>query len=208
MDPLCGRGTTLSTALTLGHDACGVEIDAKAVEAYAAFLRTYLRRKRLKHSVEVNPVRREGRSLGRRLDVLVRPAPDASEQSLCVFTGDARDSAALYGKRTFSAIVTDAPYGVAHGSRTDAHGASGKRERSPAGLLREALPVWASQLRPGGALGLSWNTFGLSRTQLTELASSAGLEPLDTGAYLNFAHRVDSSINRDLVVARRPGSRP
>jgi hypothetical protein len=204
LDPLCGRGTTLSTALTLAHDACGVEVDAKAVEAYAGFLRTYLRRKRLKHSIEVNPVRREGRSLGRRLDVAVRPAPDAAEQTLCVFTGDTRDSAALYGKRSFSAIVTDAPYGVAHGSRTDAHVAGTKRDRSPAGLLREAIPVWASQLRPGGALGLSWNTVGLGRAQLTELVVRVGLEPLDTGAYLKFEHRVDSSIHRDLLVARRP----
>ena len=73
LDPMCGRGTTLSTALVLGHDAAGVESDLKAVEAYAAFLRTYLRRKRLNHSADVSPVRREGKSLGRRLDVTVTP---------------------------------------------------------------------------------------------------------------------------------------
>ena len=53
----------------------GVEADHKAVEAYAAFLRTYLRRKRLKHTDDMTPVRRDGRSLGRRLDADGRP-PD------------------------------------------------------------------------------------------------------------------------------------
>src|SRR4051795_2273503 len=41
LDPMCGRGTTLSTAMTLGCNAAGVEVEAKAVEAYAAYLRTY-----------------------------------------------------------------------------------------------------------------------------------------------------------------------
>jgi tRNA G10 N-methylase Trm11 len=50
LDPLCGRGTTLSTAMILGHNAAGVEAEPKALEAYAAFLRTYWRRKRLKHT--------------------------------------------------------------------------------------------------------------------------------------------------------------
>ena len=66
MDPLCGRGTTLSTAMMLGCNAAGVEAELKAVEAYAAYLRTYWRRKRLKHSLELNPVRREGKIIGKR----------------------------------------------------------------------------------------------------------------------------------------------
>ena len=68
LDPLCGRGTTLSTGWTLGYDVAGVEADLAAVEAYDAFLRGYLRRKRIKHHAEFAPVRREGRSLGRRLE--------------------------------------------------------------------------------------------------------------------------------------------
>jgi hypothetical protein len=56
-------------------------------------------------------------------------------------------------------------------------------------------------LKPGGALGLSWNTYGLSRERLVELAAAAGLRPLDVGAYREFSHRVDSSIQRDILVA-------
>jgi hypothetical protein len=196
LDPMCGRGTTLSTALTLGHDAAGVESDLKAVEAYAAFLRTYLRRKRLKHTADVAPVRREGKTLGRRLDVTVTPQGGGQARTLTVFTGDTRQSALLYGKRRFDAVVLDAPYGVVHASQND-----GGRHRSAGTLLAEALPVWAGQLKHGGALGLAWNTYGLAREALTDLAVQAGLRPLDGAPYLAFGHRVDSSIHRDVFVA-------
>jgi SAM-dependent methyltransferase len=201
LDPLCGRGTTLSSGLTLGHDVAGVEGDLKAIEAYAAFLRSYLRRKRLKHTVEMSPVRRDGKSLGRRLDATITPPDGGRPLSLAVFSGDTRQSAALFGKRRFDAVVADAPYGVVHGSHSDVRGTSGKRDRSAAGLITEALPIWAGQLKPGGALGLSWNTHGLSRVRLVELAAAAGLRPLDAGPYCEFGHRVDSSIHRDILVA-------
>ena len=201
LDPLCGRGTTLSTALTLGLDAAGVEGDLKAVEAYAAFLRTYLRRHRLKHSVTMNPVRREGRSLGRRLDVELVPPVGGPALHATVFSGDTRQSAALFGRRRFDAVVTDAPYGVVHGSSTDVRGG---RDRSAAGLLAAALPVWAGQLKSGGVLGLSWNTLGLTRERLAALAEQAGLVPVEREPYLHLAHRVDSSIARDVFVAVRP----
>ena len=36
LDPLCGRGTTLNQALTYGYDAAGLDLDGKDFEAYAA----------------------------------------------------------------------------------------------------------------------------------------------------------------------------
>src|SRR5215217_2196241 len=156
LDPMCGRGTTLSTAMMLGCNASGVEVEVKAVDAYAAYLRTYLRRKRLKHTLAVSPLRREGKVIGKRLDAEIIPAGRES-LALTVFTGDTRQSAALVGKRRFDAVVADAPYGVVHGSQTQIGSASGKRDRSAASLISEAAPVWAEQLKAGGALGLSWN---------------------------------------------------
>ena len=201
LDPMCGRGTTLSTALMLGCNAAGVEVDAKAVDAYAAYLRTYWRRKRLKHTLEVNPVRREGKIIGKRLEAEVLPAGHDRPLDLTVFSGDTRQSAALFGKRRFDAVVADAPYGVVHGSQSDLGGGGGKRDRSAASLISEALPVWARQLKSGGALGLSWNAIGLRRERLLDQVAAAGLEPLDFGPYQDFEHRVDSSIRRDIVVA-------
>ncbi len=203
LDPMCGRATTLTTAWLAGHHGAGVEADTKAVEQTAAFLKTWLRRKRLKHTADVTPVRRDGKSLGKRLDVEVRPE-GTEPLALTVFTGDTRTSAALFGKRRFDAVVCDAPYGVVHGSQTDVRGTSGRRDRTPAGLLREAVPVWASQLRPGGAMGLSWNTLGLPREELAAVLAGAGLEPQDSGPWHGFAHRVDASIHRDLLVATKP----
>jgi hypothetical protein len=200
LDPLCGRGTTLSTAMIFGCNAAGVEADLKAVEAYAAYLRTYCRRKRLKHTVDVTQVRREGKIIGKRLDAEVLPFGQDRRLELTVFSGDTRQSAALFGKRRFDAVVVDAPYGVVHGSQSDVRG-GGKRDRSAAGLISEALPAWAGQLKAGGALGLSWNAIGLRRERLLELVAGVGLEPLDFGPYRDFEHRVDSSIRRDIVVA-------
>jgi hypothetical protein len=204
LDPLCGRGTTLSTAMMLGCNAAGVEAELKAVEAYAAYLRTYWRRKRLKHVVEVSPVRREGKIIGKRLDAEVSPAGHEQPVAVTVFSGDTRQSAALFGKRTFDAVLADAPYGVVHGSRADLRSGSGNQDRSAAGLISDALPVWAQQLKAGGALGLSWNAIGLNRERLVEILARAGLEPLDFGPYRDFEHRVDSSIRRDIVVAIKP----
>lgn len=202
LDPLAGRGTTLSTAWMMGHHAAGVEGDEKALDAYAAFLKTYLRRKRLKHSARVSPVRREGKSLGRRLDAELL-LPDG-RLDLTFFSGDTRQSAALFGKKRFDAIATDAPYGVVHGSRTDVRSGSGSRDRSAAGLLTAAAPGWAQQLKAGGALGLSWNTLGMPREQLAAVLGAAGLDVLDDGPWRAFSHRVDSSIQRDLIVAVKP----
>ncbi|MDO5678436.1 MAG: site-specific DNA-methyltransferase, partial [Propionibacteriaceae bacterium] len=202
LDPLAGRGTTLSTALLLGHDAYGVEGDAKAFELMASFYKTYLRRGRIKHTADVSPVRRDGKAIGKRFDAEITTA--AGKRVIAAFTGDTRDSALLFGKKKFDAIITDAPYGVAHGATTDVRGVSGKRDRSPAGLLKEAIPVWAGQLMHGGALGLSWNTFGLSREDLAALLTRNGLTVQEGGAWERFGHRVDSSIKRDLIVAIKP----
>lgn len=204
LDPMCGRGTTLSLGLTLGFDVAGVDVDLKAIEAYTAFLKTYLRRKRLKHSCELTPVRREGRSLGRRLDATVGTAGLDRRSTLTVFSGDTRDAAALFGRRRFDLVVTDAPYGIVHGSRgtgsTSRTGGGGKQSSS---LLTEAVGVWAGQLKHGGALALSWNTYHLGREELGAAARDAGLRPLESGPYLQLAHRVDASIQRDLFVAVR-----
>lgn len=200
LDPLCGRGTTLTTAWLMGHHGAGVEADVRAIEQLNAFLRTYLRRARVKHRIELNPVRRDGQALGKKLEVqLGGEAPLA----LTVFTGDTRDSAKLWGKKKFDAVVADAPYGVVHGSAAPTASPERQRDRSPAALLGESIPVWAGQLRTGGALGLSWNTHGLTREALTSLLAENGLRVVEGDPWRRLSHRVDSSITRDVIVATK-----
>ncbi|MEK8108375.1 hypothetical protein NKG94_32045 [Micromonospora sp. M12] len=72
--PALWSGTTLNQALMYGFDAAGVERDQKDVEAYRAFITTWLKQKRVKHRVlESGPVRRERKVVGRRVRIEVAP---------------------------------------------------------------------------------------------------------------------------------------
>jgi SAM-dependent methyltransferase len=205
LDPLCGRGTTLNAALWLGFDAAGVEIDQKDVEAYATFIKTWLQRKKVKHHADYDgPVRRDGKVVARRLQL--RLAADRADykagltQHLDVVSADTTRAGEFFRPETFDLVVADAPYGVQHGSTT----AGGRLARSPLDLLAAAAPGWASLLRGGGALGIAWNTLVAPRREAVAILTAAGLEPLDSGPYLRFEHRVDQAIRRDILVARRP----
>jgi tRNA G10 N-methylase Trm11 len=204
LDPLCGRGTTLSQAIMYGYHAAGLDLDQRDFDAYAAFLRTWLRRKRIKHQVEVSRIRRDRQFVGRRLDASIGLTKDGYKAgdhlTLTFVNADTTRALEFYRARTFDVIVADTPYGVQHGSRTAGEGL----HRSPLDLLAAAAPVWAELLRPGGALGLSWNTNVASRADAVQALTAAGLEPLDSGPYLGFRHRVDQAIMRDILVARRP----
>jgi tRNA G10 N-methylase Trm11 len=96
---------------------------------------------------------------------------------------------------SFDAVVTDAPYGVQHGSRSGVG-----LQRRPLDLLSEALPGWVRLLRRGGAVGIAVNVRTCPRDQALSLLAEAGLDPCDTDAYRGFEHRVDRAIQRDLVV--------
>jgi SAM-dependent methyltransferase len=204
LDPLCGRGTTLNQAIMYGYDAAGIDLDQRDFDAYAAFLRTWLRRKRIKHHADVTRIRKDKRYIGRLLTASIGVTKDGYKAGdhLTVRYVNADTVAALehFGANTFDVIVADTPYGVQHGSRTAEQGL----HRSPLDLIAAAAPVWAALLRPGGALGLSWNTNVASRADATKFLADAGLEPLDSGPYLNFRHRVDQAIMRDILVAVRP----
>lgn len=202
LDPLCGRGTTLNQALMYGYDAVGVEIDAKDVEAYKAFLQTWLKRKRLKHSVELVPVRREGKRAARRLEVTLAASKDdhraGAVQKVIVLQADTTQLAGLLRARSADVLVADLPYGVAHGSHDDQGGLS----RRPLDLLERAVPAWVPLLRPGGAVGLSWNLKVAKRALAEDILLANGLEIVPYG---DLGHRVDQGIERDVLVARKPG---
>lgn len=204
LDPMCGRGTTLNQAMMYGWHAAGVEIDGKDFEVYANFIRTWLKHKRLKHSAEIAQVRRNRTQLGRRLAITLAANKEDHKAGrtldLTMVHADTRRGRDFFRAGSFDAIVTDAPYGVQHGTR----GQADRLTRDPLGLLAEALPVWVALLRPGGALGISWNTLVAARDDLAALLVKAGLEVADGPGYAGFAHRVDQAIVRDLIVARRP----
>jgi SAM-dependent methyltransferase len=204
LDPLCGRGTTLNQALMYGYDGVGVEIDGKDVEAYKLFLQTWLKRKRLKHTADLVPVRRQGRRAARRLEITMAASKDdhraGAVQKLTVLHADTTALDGLIRAGVADVLVADLPYGVAHGSYDDQGGIS----RRPLDLLERAVPQWLPLLRPGGALGLSWN-LKVARRELAEdilLANGLELVPQEP-----LEHRVDQGIERDVLVARKPDAR-
>jgi hypothetical protein len=206
MDPLCGRGTTLNQVLTYGYDAAGVDLDGKDYEAYSGFIRTYLKRKRIKHQVDEGPVRRERKIVAKRLKVTLGATKESYRAgdtlSLDVVNADTMAVGEFFKPATFDALVADTPYGVQHGSRT------GPKElrRGPLELLDAATPGWVRLMRPGAALGISWNTFVARREQAAEILTNAGLEVLEEAPYNAFRHRVDQAITRDILVARKPAN--
>jgi SAM-dependent methyltransferase len=209
LDPLCGRGTTLNQAIMYGFDAYGADIDGRDVEAYAVFLQRWLKDKRLKHQSDFSPVRRDRRVVAKRLRAEFAAAKEdykaGDVQRVDVVEADTSRVGEFFKRETVDLIVTDLPYGVQHGS----HGAGKPRPgghglaRSPLELLRSAVPHWAAVLRPGGAIGISWNTMVARREDAAGVLAASGLDVLDEGPFRDFRHRVDQAITRDILVARK-----
>jgi SAM-dependent methyltransferase len=208
LDPLCGRGTTLNQALMYGYDAAGIDSDRRDFEAYSTFIRTWLKRKRIKHHVSFDgPVRRDGKVIGRRLQLALAASKEehkaGARQRLDVVCADTTRAAEFFRPGSFDLVVADAPYGVQHGSKT-----STGLARRPQDLLIAATPVWARLLRPGGAIGIAWNTLVAPRADAAGILAASGLEPVEHGPYLGFRHRVDQAIVRDVLIARKPAGSP
>lgn len=206
LDPLCGRGTTLNQALMYGYDAAGIDSDQRDFEAYSTFIRTWLKRKRVKHHVSFDgPVRRDGKVIGRRLQLTLAPSKDehraGARQRLDVVCADTTRAAEFFRPGSVDLVIADAPYGVQHGSRTPAG-----LTRRPQDLLTAAMPVWTRLLRPGGAVGIAWNTLVAPRAEAAGILVASGLTPVEHGPYLAFRHRVDQAIVRDVLVARKPST--
>ena len=100
LDPLCGRGTTLNQVLMYGWHAAGVDLDERDFDAYAAFLPRWLKDKRLKHTATTAKLRRDGRTLGRRLDVELATSKEAwaagDTITLSTALADTRETAEVF----------------------------------------------------------------------------------------------------------------
>jgi SAM-dependent methyltransferase len=200
VDPICGRGTTLNQAMMYGFDASGLDLDGKDFDAYSVFIRTWLKNKRIKHQAEVVPIRRNREQLGRRLEIglgVTKEQYKAGEVlKITYVNADTLRSSEFFKTDSFDVLVADTPYGVRHGSHQE------RLSRSPLQLLEYAVPDWVKLVRPGGTIGLSWNTYVARREELAAILEDNGCDVLDSAGFDGFKHRVDQAINRDLVVAR------
>lgn len=204
MDGLCGRGTTLNQAIMYGFDAFGMDVDERDVEAYAIFLQRWVKDSRLKHTADWGQVRRDRRVVAKRLHMTLAADKDEFKaghvQQVEVVSADTTRMLEFFRHGSMDVIVTDAPYGIQHGSHSSSKGLA----RSPLELLTAATSAWAAALRPGGALGVAWNSRVARRAAAVAVLESAGLDVLPLGDAGEFEHRVDQSILRDILVARKP----
>jgi hypothetical protein len=204
LDPVCGRGTSLNQGLVYGFDVDGVEIDRAAYDAYRTFLVTWLKDKRFKHQVRTMPLRRDGKIAGRRLEVVFARDKDEYKaddvQRVRLVNDDTIQTGEHYRKPVFDAVVADLPYGVQHASRARPD----TRTRHPEALLDAALDGWIGAMKPGAAMGVSWNAKVVARADLVGVLARHGLAVCTGDAYEQFSHRVDHAITRDLAVAVKP----
>ncbi len=198
LDPVAGRGTTLNQALMWGLSPVGVDLDKKDAELYRGFLTGWLREHRLKHKVGTHKLTVHGKALGSRTHADLAATKEAHKagegQTLDLYTADTTKIGSFLSPRSADAIVADLPYGVQHGARS-----GGALKRSPLELLEEALPAWTRVLSKGGAMALAINRHTAPWPDTAALLERQGLTV--TTADGEFRHRVDSSIDRDIVVA-------
>lgn len=205
LDPLCGRGTTLNQAMMYGFDVTGLDTDGKDFDSYRNFVTTWLKNKRMKHTAEATSLRRNKIRLGRRLDIEYAATKERFKggdvRRICYLNCDTLEAGRLLAADSVDVIVTDAPYGVRHGSL---HADDGALARSPRDLLAAAVPAWERALRPGGAIGISWNTNVADRADVADVLGRNGLDVHTGGPFDEFGHRVDQAILRDVIVATKP----
>src|SRR5699024_8746340 len=84
--------------------------------------------------------------------------------------------------------------GVQHGSR-----AGGRWQRAPRDVLAAAAPGWRRLLRDGAGLALAVNRRTLGHEEASAVLADSGLRVLSRDGA--FRHRVDRSIDRDVLLA-------
>lgn len=197
LDPVAGKGTTLFEGLMRGWNVSGVEIVHKAAHESAIYFQKYLETEKWKHKLQ--KIKSHGAPTWKLVFARDKEGLKANPGQWLMIAGDSRNAEDYFGKAVFDLVVGDLPYGVAHGNVSGGPSPS----RNPTGLLRACLPAWRNVLRKSGVLALSWNTFVLSTVDMVALLESNGFSCLRDAPYDGLMHRVDASILRDIVVARK-----
>lgn len=207
LDPVAGKGTTLFAGTVYGFDVAGIEIDKKSVHEACIFFKKFLETEKYKHRLTKAKVPRKEDSDSSDIQEF-RYASTRDEfkngetrRKLKFVRGDTRNASKYFKKNSFHVIVGDLPYGISHGNIPNKKKST--PSRNPLGLLSDCLPQWHRVLKKNGTLVLSWNKFVLSKSELTSAITSNGFRVFSEPPYDDFEHRVDVSIKRDLVVAKK-----
>jgi len=204
LDPLAGKGTTLYESLIYGHHSYGIEISDKvALESYH-FMKKYLESEKLKHSSKKETIGGHGSKSTKYSIEISKNKEDSKEKKSkhwVIVAGDSKNADKFYKKEFFHLIVGDLPYGVQHGNITKEK--QSNITRNPKELVKSCVNSWYKVLKKDGVLVLAWNSFLLSRIEFTEILENSGFQVFSSDVYLNFEHRVDQAIRRDIIVAKK-----
>ncbi|MBC8374646.1 MAG: hypothetical protein H8E26_01300 [FCB group bacterium] len=207
LDPVSGKGTTLFEGAIRGFDVTGIEMERKLVHETTIFFKRFLEQEKYKHDLLKNAMYASsaGSEAFIQLFEYARNKQDfkseSSRKHLAIIAGNAIHSRRYFKAEKFHLIIGDLPYGIAHGNVSQKKHNS--RTRSPAELMETSLPEFQKILKTGGSLVLAWNTFVWPREDFVELLTKTGFQVLAAEPYDQFTHRVDQSIKRDIVVARK-----
>ncbi len=198
LDPLCGKGTTLFSALLLGMNAVGLDTDRKAIREAADYFSRYLKTHGLKHSLRSRSETVSSGSLPVTDFVFAQSKEQyqsGKTQSLILAVGDTSMTPALFRRHQADILVADLPYGVQHAPTV------GQKPESFAALLSRALPQWKRALKPEGALAVSFNTLTFPTGDVIRLIEQSGFTPCVSEPFTNLTHEVEHAVIRNAVFA-------
>lgn len=207
LDPIAGKGTTLYDGLVNGFSVYGVEIDDKSARDAYAYVKKYLETEKYKHTTRVERFSGDSKSFKstRLIFDIARSKDELRNKQFKHFelvSGNSAYCDKYFKKNFFNLIVGDLPYGVQHGNVAGVRGGS-SLTRNPEELIKSCIDSWYNVLMPGGCLVLAWNTFVFPREKFIDILEGTGLTVLKDGVYSEFIHRVDQSIKRDIIVAKK-----
>ncbi|MGL4732000.1 MAG: TRM11 family SAM-dependent methyltransferase [Clostridium sp.] len=203
VDPMCGKGTTLYEGFIRGFDVRGIEINGQWTQEIQTYIVRFLKEGKYKHKAEKS---KQSDSKGKKIADLFSLTAAAKKadfsvgnvQKFQLYNSDTRKSNLLMKKKSCDILISDLPYGVQHGSKNDN---DSNMSRSPLGLLKEATPAWYDLLKVKGSVVLAYNEFTMKYNDVAAVLEQNGFRVLNDAPYNDYLHRVDQSINRNLIVA-------
>lgn len=203
LDPMCGKGTTLYEGFIRGFDVKGIEINESWVQEIQNYVVRFLKEGKYKHRIQKS---KQSDSRGKKIAniFMLTSAVNKEDfnsgeaQTFQLFNADTRKADLILKKKSCDIIISDLPYGVQHGSKNDKNS---MMDRSPLKLLEVAIPAWHTVLKTKGSLVLSYNEFTMKYDDIAIALEKNGFKVLEETPYNNYLHRVDQSINRNLIVA-------
>ncbi len=207
LDPVSGRGTGLFEAAMRGMNAYGIEKDNKSVNEGAAFFKTFLKKEHFKYNYQLRPVAGKSKKEAIMMHDFCYAknkedfADKTKQKCLGMVSGDTLNASSYFKENYFHLIAGDLPYGIVHANKD--RNQKSKNTRNPIELMEQCLPEWHKVLKSGACVAVAWNSFLLPYKRMLDLFTEAGFVGLTDEPYLQFEHRVDQSIKRNVLVARK-----